>query len=80
MSDRAPEQIADLARALGDRGRVAAAADPRARPAARASASWAPTASRLDEALEAMTERPELGFTPDPPGREHLRAIVEAAW
>ena len=35
---------------------------------------------RVDAALEAMTERPELGFTPDPPGREHLRAIIEAAW
>ena len=26
-------------------------------------ASWAPTAAELDEALEAMLERPELGFT-----------------
>jgi maleylacetate reductase len=35
---------------------------------------------RLDEALEAIQERQELGFTPAPPSREHLRAIVEAAW
>jgi alcohol dehydrogenase class IV len=35
---------------------------------------------RVDDALEAMEQRTELSFTPDPPGREHLRAIVESAW
>jgi hypothetical protein len=35
---------------------------------------------RLDEALDAILQRPELGFTPDPPGREELAAMIERAW
>ncbi len=79
MSDRAPEQILELARALGTE---VESLPQRIRELGRPPALGELGADheRLDEALEAMTERPELGFTPDPPGREHLRAIVEAAW
>ena len=36
--------------------------------------------SKLDQALDSMMIRPELAFTPEPPTREDLRALVERAW
>jgi alcohol dehydrogenase class IV len=36
--------------------------------------------SKLPEAIEAMLLRPELAFTPEPPTRSDLEALVEAAW
>jgi alcohol dehydrogenase class IV len=36
--------------------------------------------SKLDEALEAMLTRPELQFTPEPPNRDELRKLIDAAW
>jgi len=79
MRERAPQQMTDLAAALGTE---VESLPQRIRELGRppALAELGADHERLDGALEAMTERPELGFTPDPPGREHLRAIVEAAW
>jgi len=34
----------------------------------------------LEAALDAIEARPQLGFTPEPPNREQLRTIIEAAW
>jgi maleylacetate reductase len=36
--------------------------------------------SRLDQAIEAMLTRPELAFTPEPPGRDELAQLIERAW
>lgn len=36
--------------------------------------------SKLDEAVEAMLARPELAFTPEPPTRNDLEALIESAW
>jgi alcohol dehydrogenase class IV len=36
--------------------------------------------SKLDEAIEAMLERNELAFTPDPPDRDALAGLIERAW
>jgi alcohol dehydrogenase class IV len=36
--------------------------------------------SRLDEALEAMFQRPELQRVPSPPSREDLAKLVRTAW
>lgn len=36
--------------------------------------------TKLSEAIEAMLLRPELAFTPDPPTREDLEALIESAW
>jgi alcohol dehydrogenase class IV len=36
--------------------------------------------SKLDEAIEAILNRPELAFTPSPPSGEELRELIEAAW
>ncbi len=36
--------------------------------------------SRLDEAIEAMLQRPELATVPGPPSGDDLRRLVRAAW
>jgi alcohol dehydrogenase class IV len=36
--------------------------------------------SKLDEAIESMLLRPELAFTPEPPSRDDLEALIESAW
>ena len=79
MTERAPEQIAALAGAIGAEpetiaARVAELGRPRGLGAAGADRS------RLDEALDAIEARPELQFTPRPPDRDELRRIVDAAW
>jgi maleylacetate reductase len=35
---------------------------------------------KLDQALEAMLLRPELAFAPEPPTRDELAQLIEAAW
>jgi alcohol dehydrogenase class IV len=36
--------------------------------------------SKLDHALDAILQRPELGFAPQPPNRAELEQLVQAAW
>lgn len=36
--------------------------------------------SRLERAIESMLIRPELAFTPEPPGREQLDELIASAW
>jgi len=36
--------------------------------------------SKLPEALDSMLLRPELAFTPEPPTRDDLEALIETAW
>ena len=36
--------------------------------------------SKLPEALESMSLRPELAFTPEPPTGDELRELIEKAW
>lgn len=36
--------------------------------------------TKLPQALESMLLRPELAFTPEPPTRQDLEALIEAAW
>jgi alcohol dehydrogenase class IV len=80
MVPRAPEQIAALAAALGtDPDGIEArilelGGDPPGLAAAGADRE------RLAEAVEAILERPELGFTPSPPSGEELIALIERAW
>ncbi len=79
MRERAPEQIGDLADALET--------DPDSLPDRIAELGRPPRLGELgadrdglETALEAIEARPQLAFTPDPPNREQLRAIIEAAW
>jgi alcohol dehydrogenase class IV len=36
--------------------------------------------SKLDQALDSMLVRPELAFTPEPPTRDDLAALIDKAW
>jgi alcohol dehydrogenase class IV len=36
--------------------------------------------TKLPEAIDAMLLRPELAFTPEPPGRSDLEALIDSAW
>jgi alcohol dehydrogenase class IV len=36
--------------------------------------------SKLPEALESMSLRPELAFTPEPPTRDELEQLIDQAW
>ena len=80
MVPRAPDQLAALASALGtETGRIEERIlDLGGRPPGLGEAGA--DRSRLDEALDAILQRPELGFTPDPPTREELAALIERAW
>jgi alcohol dehydrogenase class IV len=80
LASRVPDRLAVLAEALAtDPADVAArirelGGDPAGLGAVGADRS------RLDEALDAILIRPELAFTPDPPGRGELADLIEAAW
>ena len=79
MRERAPEQIGDLAKALGTDldslpDRIAELGRP------RGLGELGAEKGDLEAALDAIEARPQLGFTPEPPNREQLRTIIEAAW
>lgn len=82
LAERAPERFGELAEAIG-----AASAPAALRERIRelggdpvGLGSLGADRSRLDQALGTMLSRPELAFTPEPPGREELRTLVERAW
>ncbi|HEU4944605.1 MAG TPA: iron-containing alcohol dehydrogenase [Solirubrobacterales bacterium] len=80
MAPRAPDRLGSLAKAL--------AADPEEIEARILELAGNPPGlgevgadrSKLDQALESMLLRPELAFTPEPPGREDLAQLIERAW
>jgi alcohol dehydrogenase class IV len=82
MATRAPEAIADLATAIGanpDAASIEArilelGGDP------PGLGELGGDRARLDDALDGILARPELGFTPGAPDREELRNLVERAW
>lgn len=80
MASRAPAEIADLAAAIGTEPAaiesriLALGGDPEGIGAAGADRS------KLDHALDAILQRPELGFAPQPPNRAELEQLVQAAW
>ncbi len=79
MRERAPEQIELLSASIGTEPKsVGRRITELGRPAGLGAAGG--DHERLEEALDAIEARPELGFTPDPPGREELRSIIESAW
>jgi alcohol dehydrogenase class IV len=79
MRERAPEQIGSLAQALGtDPGSLPERIGELGRP--QGLGALGAQRGDVEEALDAIEARPELGFTPGPPGREELRVIIEAAW
>jgi alcohol dehydrogenase class IV len=80
MEPRAPDAIASLAAAIGcEPGQIEArilqlGGDPPGLGAAGAAHA------KLDEALDAMLQRPELSFNPQPPTRPELAELIERAW
>jgi alcohol dehydrogenase class IV len=80
MRERAPRQLGLLAEALG--------AEPAGIEQRILELGGHPSglgglgadAERIDDALEAILARPQLGFTPDPPARDELRRLIESAW
>ena len=80
LRPRVRGRIGELARALGAKPagvaeRIEALAGGR-----RHLGELGADRSQLELALDAMLDRPELQSVPDPPGRDELRALVEAAW
>jgi alcohol dehydrogenase class IV len=80
LAPRAPAPFAALANALGTDpdGLEPRIRDLGGNPAGLGQVGADQT--KLDEAIEAMLERPELAFTPDPPGRGALEQLIERAW
>ncbi len=77
---RAPEEMAELAVALGTTpeelpSRIEALSGGR-----RTLGEIGADREKLDEALDAIQARGELGMTPDTPDRDELRRIIEIAW
>ncbi len=80
MVPRAPDDLAPLAESLGtDPENIEArilelGGDPAGLGAIGADRS------KLDQALDSMLVRPELAFTPDPPIRDDLAALIDKSW
>jgi maleylacetate reductase len=84
MAGRAPDALAELARALGDSaGDPAAAAAAIARLAARCGhtrlATLGVTEEHLPAVIAATLGHPALANTPDPPGEDELLELLRAA-
>lgn len=79
LSEQAPEPYERLAGALGtDRAGLAERIEGLGEPPRLSAAGG--DASKLDEAIEAMLQRPELQWVPRPPSREELAGLVAGAW
>ena len=80
MRPRAPEEISALAHALGVEAaeirRRTESLGGRPRPLRELGGN----PDRLESARHAMLQRDELGNTPEPPGPEELRRLLEDAW
>ena len=80
MEPRAPDPINALAEAVGA---AAAEIEPRilalgGKPPGLGDAGA--DSDRLDEALDAMLQRPELAFNPQPPTKAELAQLIEDSW
>ncbi len=76
---RAPGPYERLAAALDtDRGSLAARVGELGRP--RPLGELGGDESKLDEAIEAMLQRPELAHVPGPPSQKELTDLVRLAW
>lgn len=79
LAERAPEPYERLATALGtDLSGLPARAEELGRP--RPLGELGGDESKLDEAVEAMLQRPELGWVPGSPSSEELADLVRSAW
>jgi alcohol dehydrogenase class IV len=80
MRGRAPEEIAALAGALGAGPEEIATRIEALAGGPRRLRDLGPKPDRLETALHAILQRPELANTPDAPGAEEIRRLLEDAW
>ena len=82
MRTRAPEAMAAFAKALGTNKTNLSKKLEKLGGGPRRLGDYAPDASRTDivAAVEAMLARDQLALTPDPPGADELRTLIEKAW
>jgi alcohol dehydrogenase class IV len=79
LAERAAEPYERLASALGtDRAGLAARIEGLGEPPRLSEVGG--DASKLDDAIEAMLQRPELQWVPRPPSHEELAGLVAGAW
>ncbi|MGN6586546.1 MAG: iron-containing alcohol dehydrogenase [Solirubrobacterales bacterium] len=79
LAEQAPEPYERLADALGtDRAGLQSRIEDLGRPQRLSEVGG--DASKLDDALDAMLQRPELQRVPEPPDASELRDLVECAW
>jgi alcohol dehydrogenase class IV len=80
LAARAPQRLEVLAEAIGTH---IADLGPRIRQLGGEPAGLGAAGAErgpLDAALKAILARPELAFMPDPPGRDELAELIDAAW
>jgi alcohol dehydrogenase class IV len=80
MRPRAPAAIEALAEALGTESAGIRERIEGLSGGPRRLGELGADRGRLRRALDAILSRPELRNTPDPPGREELERLLEAAW
>jgi alcohol dehydrogenase class IV len=80
MRGRAPEAIGALAAALGAQPSRIAARIQSLGGGRRHLADLGADRARLADVLDAIMARPQLGMTPNPPDRDEVAALIEAAW
>ena len=80
MRPRAPDEIAALANALGAEAEEISGRIESLGGGPRRLRDLAANADRLESARRAILQRPELENTPNPPGPEELRRLLEDAW
>jgi alcohol dehydrogenase class IV len=80
MRPRDPEAIAALASALRTRPETIGERIEALGGGRRRLSTLGADRDTLDPALDAILDRGELAATPDPPDRDELRRLIEAAW
>jgi alcohol dehydrogenase class IV len=80
IAPRVPDRLASLADALGTRPEHIEARILELGGNPPGLGELGADRSKLDQALDSMLLRPELAFTPEPPTRDDLAALIEASW
>jgi alcohol dehydrogenase class IV len=79
VAPRAPNEISRLARTLGGEDAAAAVARLTAKTGVTTLRELGMSEDQIDPVVEAVAGRPEVKNTPNPPGRDDLRALLRAA-
>jgi alcohol dehydrogenase class IV len=80
MAPRAPDGLTPLATALGTEPDAVEARILELGGSPPGLGDQGADRSKLPEALESMSLRPELAFTPEPPTTDELQELIEKAW